>query len=530
MRSYLPINIDDLLRNRGVESERVEFKATWDPVTVGPQVIRTLCAYANDLHNLNGGYIVIGVAEEGGHAALPPKGLTAESLEDAQKWIRGHCNRIDPPCQPLFSPETVDGRLILVIWMPASDTRPHRAPAGRGRQTLDYWGRIGCETVNTGTGNLLARLLEQTARVPWDDRTGPKAAAVEDLRENKVREYLHDVGSSLAREHDPREIYRRLRLVRRQNGHEVPRNIALLFFTHDPVSWFRGARIEVVHFTADAAGDVQEERVFSGSIPDQVRDCLNYLGNLSAHHLEKQRLASQVRGWVSYPLPALREILVNAVYHRGYDADQAEPIKIYLYPGRIEIISYPGPVDGIEPAHLTEGGSVPPVPARNRRIGEFLKDLKLAEGRLTGIPRVFQSMRRNESPQPVFDFDENRSYFRATLPAHPEYAALSAMQDAAHLRVLGQNEEAVRRVETAWVRNKKSPILAAEVIQARIHDGDIDRAEAAFDEFESQGSVHGHAHVRNRMIEALINAGDTQRAQALLNVKSPASGGGAGGN
>ena len=38
--SILPVNVDDLLRCRGVESERVEFKASWDPATTGPPVLR----------------------------------------------------------------------------------------------------------------------------------------------------------------------------------------------------------------------------------------------------------------------------------------------------------------------------------------------------------------------------------------------------------------------------------------------------------------------------------------------------------
>ena len=255
---------------------------------------------------------------------------------------------------------------------------------------------------------------------------------------------------------------------------------------------------------------------FSGPLADQVRGCLSYLENLSAHHLQKQDTVSQVRSWVSYPLPALRETLVNAVYHRGYGADQPEPIKIYLFPDRIEIISYPGPVPGIEPSHLLEGGRVPPVPARNRRIGEFLKDLKLAEGRLSGVPKVFQAMRRNGSPSPEFDFDTGRSYFRATLPAHPEYAALSAMRDAAYLRVLGQRSEAAQRVETAWTRNRGSAILAADVIRTRIEDDRIEEAEDALQEFEEHGPEHGRIHVTNTMIEALIDAGDESRAQALL--------------
>ena len=132
-------------------------------------------------------------------------------------------------------------------------------------------------------------------------------------------------------------------------------------------------------------GETVQLLAFSGPLQDQFRDCLNYLENLSATHLQKQRDRSQVRGWVSYPLSALRETLVNALYHRSYESDHPDPIKIYLYPDRIEITSYPGPVPGIEPHHLTQGGQPRAVPARNRRIGEFFKELKLAEGRLTGL-------------------------------------------------------------------------------------------------------------------------------------------------
>ena len=73
---------------------------------------------------------------------------------------------------------------------------------------------------------------------------------------------------------------------------------------------------------------------------------------------------------------------------------------MYLYPDRIEVISYPGPVSGIDEDHLAPGGSVPPVPARNRRIGELLKELKLAEGRLTGLPQIYDAMEQNGSPTP----------------------------------------------------------------------------------------------------------------------------------
>ena len=514
MSTILPFNLDDLLHCRGVESERVEFKASWDPRATGPQVLRTICAFANDYHNLNGGYVVIGVEEREGRADLPPRGLSADEIDAAQKWIRGRCNRLDPPYAPILSPEMVDGRLILVVWAPGSDMRPHRAPARDGAPR--YFVRIGAENVNAERrGDLLRGLIEQTARVPWDDRRAANAR-ISDIREAKVREYLRDVQSGLLDEPNEAELYRRLRITMKVNDHETPRNVGLLFFSRDAERWFRGAKIEVVHFNADRAGDVQEERTFRGGLTDQLRDCLNYLENLSTFHLQKQQDRSQVRGWVSYPLPALREILVNAVYHRGYDVDQPEPTKVYLFPSRVEIVSYPGPVPGIEPRHLLPDARVGGVPARNRRIGEFLKELKLAEGRLSGLPKIYRAMEANGSPPPTFEFDEQRTFFQATLPAHPEYAALSALRDAAHLRGLGDSAEALRRIESAWESHPASALLASEVIRGLAERGETRRAEEVLKTFSTQGPQGTVPHVANTLIEALMRAGDRKRAGELL--------------
>ena len=515
MSSILPFNLDDLLHCRGVESERVEFKAGWDPKVTGPQVLRTICAFANDYHNLNGGYVVIGVEELDGQAGLPPRGLSGSRIDAAQKWIRGNCKRLDPAYAPVLSPELFQGRRILVIWAPGSDMRPHRAPAPRHGSTR-YWIRLGSETVDAEQrGDMLTSLVERAAKVPRDDRRSLEAR-VSDIREARVREYLRDVGSGLLDERSEAEIYRRMRITTRVNDHDAPRNVGLLFFSSDPERWFRGARIEVVQFSADRAGDVQEERAFSGGLADQLRDCLRYLENLSTSHLQKQRDRSQVKGWVSYPLPALREVLVNALYHRGYAADQPEPTKVYLYPGRVEIISYPGPVPGIRPEHLAPGARIPPVPARNRRIGEFLKELKLAEGRLSGLPRVFRAMQDNGSPLPTFEFDEDRTYFQATLPAHPEYAALSALRDSAHLRGLGVSGEAFQRVESAWESHQESALLAAEMIRQLTERGETKRGEEVLRIFMENGPENAQAYVRNTLIEALINAGEVAQAQGLL--------------
>ena len=516
MSAILPISIDDLLGGRSIESVRVEFKASWKAETTGFQVLKTICAFANDHQNLNGGYIVIGVAESDGRAERPAVGLSNADFEASQRWIRGRCKAMQPSYTLVFSPEALDGREVLVVWVPPSDERPHRAPDGPDAgKRWKYWIRVGSETVNAEAAGRLEALIEQTIRVPWDDRVAHRAR-IEDLREAKVREHLHDVRSALRDELDAASIYRKMRLTAPVNDHEAPRNVGLLFFSDAPEQWFPGARIEVVQFAADRAGEVQDKLVFRGSLTAQLRDCLRYLEGISQTHIEKARDRSRVRGWVSYPVPALREALVNAVHHRGYRPEAMEPTKVLLYPDRMEIISYPGPVAGIEPRHLAPDASIPPPPARNRRVGELLTQLGLAEALWTGLPRIYRAMSENGSPAPRFDFDADRTWFRATLPAHPEYAAVSAIQDAAYLRTVGGRDDAFKRINDAWNANPISAVLAAEMIRLHAERDDPEASEAVFQRFRDFGPGTAIPTVANTWIEVLLDHGRDGDARRLL--------------
>ena len=516
MSAILPINVNDLLGGRSIESVRVEFKASWNADTTGFQVLKTICAFANDHQNLNGGYVVIGVAESESRAERPPVGLSCADIEAAQRWIRGRCKAMRPGYTPILSPETSDSREVLVVWVPPSDERPHRAPDGPdASKRWKYWIRVGSETVDAEAAGRLEALIEQTTRVPWDDRVAYQART-EDLREARVREHLHDARIPLRDELDAATIYRRIRITAPVNDHEAPRNVGLLFFADAPEQWFPGARIEVVQFAADRAGEVQDKRVFRGSLTAQLLDCLRYLEGFSQTHIEKERERSRVRGWVSYPVPALREALVNAVHHRGYRPEVMEPTKVLLYPDRMEIISYPGPVAGIEPHHLAPDASIPPPPARNRRVGEFLTQLGLAEALWTGLPRIYRAMAENGSPAPRFDFDTDRTWFRATLPAHPEYAAVSALQDAAYLRTVGGRDDAFKRVRDAWKANPASAVLAAEMIRLHAERGDPQASEAVFTRFRDIGPRTALPNVTNTWIEVLLDHDREDDARRLL--------------
>lgn len=82
------------------------------------------------------------------------------------------------------------------------------------------------------------------------------------------------------------------------------------------------------------------------------------------------------------------------------------------------VLSFPGPDRSIALADLRRGKAVARR-YRNRRIGEFLKELDLTEGRATGIPKILRAMRANRSPSPKFETDDDRTTFLIRLPVHP---------------------------------------------------------------------------------------------------------------
>jgi ATP-dependent DNA helicase RecG len=89
-------------------------------------------------------------------------------------------------------------------------------------------------------------------------------------------------------------------------------------------------------------------------------------------------------------------------------------------PDSIEIINPGGPERSVKLDDLRKGIIRNPR-SRNRRIGDFLKELDMTEGRGTGIPIIRKEMKNNGSPEPRFETGDDYSYFITTLPIHPVF-------------------------------------------------------------------------------------------------------------
>jgi ATP-dependent DNA helicase RecG len=233
-----------------------------------------------------------------------------------------------------------------------------------------------------------------------------------------------------------------------------PRNIGLLFFNETPEKFFPGTQIDLVQFPQGVGGSEIVEQTFRGPLHTQIRDCLGRLRNkvLEERVTKLPDRAESVRRW-NYPYAALEEAIVNAVYHRGFD--QREPIEVRVNPDGIEVVSYPGPDPSIQREQLS-GKQIVARRYRNRRIGDFLKELELTEGRSTGIPKIRRAMQQNGSPDPVFDTDEGRTYFVVRLPIHPAF--LQAADEAPVGGVVGTKAPVEARVEAPVKAPVKAPV------------------------------------------------------------------------
>lgn len=110
---------------------------------------------------------------------------------------------------------------------------------------------------------------------------------------------------------------------------------------------------------------------------------------------------------------AIEEVIVNAVYHRDYQI--REPVEVRITAEELIVLSFPGPDRSIRMEDFQAGKAVSRR-YRNRRIGEFLKELDLTEGRSTGVPKILRAMRNNGSPDPVFVSNDDRLSFEVHLP------------------------------------------------------------------------------------------------------------------
>ena len=120
------------------------------------------------------------------------------------------------------------------------------------------------------------------------------------------------------------------------------------------------------------------EVTFKGSVPQMIKQTMDYIkSHVLKEHIRKISGRQEAERFWNYPYDAIEESVVNSVYHR--DFLQHEPIEITIEPSGISILNCPGPDRSISREDIEKGDMLKSRRYRNRRLGDFLKELNLTE-------------------------------------------------------------------------------------------------------------------------------------------------------
>ena len=455
------------------ESEQIEWKENVADVDA---VVKTLSAFANDLANLGGGYVVCGAAEqkdEHGFPTLVRAGLTANRLKEVEGQVLQRCrDKVSPSINPIVEEVPTDnaGRRILVFVQPSTG---HAHTFRESDDGAKHWVRISRETREARNGTLRELLVRKGDLDPWDRRICAHATtndldllALRDALQ-RMRVFSADFGveAYLSEDSQLSAFVPSLCLREPLTGVLRPRNFAIILFGRDPQRFIPGAiSLFSIYPGNDRSEPLAERHELAGTVIEQARRLNELLDVQSYTTFDKNDMLSP--NAVKYPKRALYEAMGNALAHRDYELN--DPMQITVFEDRIEVLS-PGALPfGVSLEAFRSGNAG--ARWRNQALAWFFNRLQIAQAEGQGVPTILRSMREEGCPPPIFDADPARVV--CTLPAHPRYALLRDLREVEQDLALGELSSAKQRVNRLLERdplNVRALQLFAE-IQTALQD------------------------------------------------------------
>ncbi|MEA4978324.1 MAG: ATP-binding protein [Petrimonas sp.] len=297
------------------EKQNIEYKSSWHD-----KYLEWVCGFAN----AQGGEIYIGKEDSGKVTGVEDY---KKLMEDIPNKIRNHMG-ISADVNLL---QEDDKYYIEIV------VQPYSVPISLHGQYFYRSGSVKMEL----TGNSLNEFLLKRSGLTWDEVTEPRAT-FDDIDERSFRMYLE-----MSKEKDRlpdvegltmEEIFEKLRLTK--NG-ELTR-AAIILFGKDPRRFSTNAFVKIGRFKGDA--DLRFQDVEEGNLIVLLK---NVLERLDHKYLTR---SIEFKGMLrlehsEYPIPALREMLLNALVHRKY---MGSFIQIRVYDDKITIWN-----DGRLPEEIT---------------------------------------------------------------------------------------------------------------------------------------------------------------------------------
>jgi predicted HTH transcriptional regulator len=433
------------------ESERVEWKENGDDIHITSKIVKTISAFANDIANFGGGYVVCGAKEikdAYGFPKLQYTGLSANKFKEIEGKVTQHCrDNVSPPIAPLVYelPNPTDETTRVLVFVVLATTDAH---IYRDGTTSQYYVRISRETREARNGILTQLLIKKQKLEYFDKRVNLKTTEA-DIDVLLFRDSMQEMGLLTPEKSledyfsDTEQIAELVAPLFVRTGLDNilrPRNFTLLLFgkkasittlfsdAHTVLSIYKGV---------DRSEPTAERYILTGTIIEQARKIIELLNTQAYTAFDK---TSNKPNQVKYPMRALQEAVINAIVHRDYEIP--EPIRITVFADRIEIKS-PGTLHwGVDREKFLLGKASPKW--RNQSFAYLFNKLQLAQSEGQGIPTIIRTMREEGCPEPIFEIETES--LGCILPAHPRHQIIREQQEIQDKIILEKYEEAKQQV------------------------------------------------------------------------------------
>ena len=411
------------------ESESVEWKKSGDDSHISQSIVKTITAFANDIANTGGGYVVCGAEESKDEYGFPKvlfTGLSSARFQEIENTVLTLCrDRVSPSIAPkpipLENPENPATKILVFVVHATNEAHTFRD----GLKNL-YYVRSGRHTIEARNGILRELLAKKTRKTPFDQMVNQEATT-EDIDLPYFRDQLSEMkllfpNKSLEDYLSDKEqvaefvlpLFGKLPLDEQIR----PRNFTLLMFGKKKTIshlFTNSYTIFSVYPGKDRSEQHAERHELTGPIILQAIRAIDLLNFQFNTVYDKSSDKPNQR---KYPERAVKEAVVNAIVHRDYEI--SEPNQITVFSDRIEIKSIGSLHWGVNKEKFLEGKSS--AKWRNQTFAYLFSKLHLSQSEGQGIPTIFRLMKEEGCPPPRFEIEEDS--VTCILPAHPRHALM----------------------------------------------------------------------------------------------------------
>ena len=361
-------------------------------------ILKDIIAFSNS----TGGRLYIGI-EDGTGIVYGIGDASPFRMSDALS------NMISAACTPQIeldiSMETMDGKTVLVVDVPAGRFRPYYLKH-KGKEASTYVRING--TSRVADAAKLRELELEGDRVSYDSLR-EIGQEFDEEKAKKLCEKMKQRALANCRNDEEREAVKDLTIDKLIDFGLLGKNGSELFPTHafDLLceNHNHAAKIQCALFKGTTRSVFVDKKEFIGPIDEQLEEAYQFV-------LRHTNLGATINGLYrdeTYELPvtAVREMIANAVIHRSYVNRSC--IQVSMYDDCIEVNS-PGTLyGGMDIETAMSGRSM----CRNEAIAEAFHYMKIVETWGTGIPRIMDSCKEYGLPAP--EFKESGNGFKAIL-------------------------------------------------------------------------------------------------------------------